>query len=66
MKYIYHCDACNYTFESAVLPDRCPDCGKQQFSGIPAVRDATAKEIDKYRRIRIEIEKEEEHLYHKP
>lgn len=66
MKYIYHCDACHYTFESATLPDRCPDCGKRQFSGHSAVREATDKEIDEYKRIRIEIEKEDKNLYNKP
>lgn len=33
----------------------CPDCGKQQFSGVPALREATGNKIDKYNRIKIEI-----------
>lgn len=49
------CDCCHYTFSAASLPDRCPDCGKQQFSERPAVRETTAKEINDYKRIRIEI-----------
>lgn len=66
MRYIYHCNACHYTFEGVVLPDRCPDYGKQQFCGQPAMRKATGKETDEYRRIRIEIEQEERTLHNKP
>ena len=41
----YFCDACHYCFEDTSLPDRCPDCGKTQWVGNPAVRPATEKEI---------------------
>lgn len=63
---ICFCDSCHYTFSAESLPDRCPDCGKQQFSGVPAVREATSKEINDYKRIRIEIEQEEETMYNNP
>ena len=52
---IFFCDCCHYTFSAESLPNRCPDCGKQQFSGAPAVREATGREIDEYKRVRIEI-----------
>lgn len=34
----YFCDACHYCFTAEILPDRCPDCGKQEVYGRPAVR----------------------------
>lgn len=52
---ICHCDACNYTFNAAVLhskydiPTRCPDCGKKTIGkGVAAVRAATDDEITEY------------------
>ena len=36
----FTCNDCNYTFEAAEKPKRCPDCG------MIAVRDATAVEIE--------------------
>ena len=41
----YFCDACRYCFESAAMPDRCPDCGKTHWNDTPAVRPASEKEI---------------------
>ena len=41
----YFCDACRYCFESAAMPDRCPDCGKTQWNDKPAVRSASEKEV---------------------
>ena len=55
----YFCDACHYCFTAELLPDRCPDCGKQMSHGRPAVRAATVKEIDEYQRIRAETERED-------
>lgn len=46
---IYHCDACNYTFESKDSPFKCPDCGKI------AVKDASEEEIKEYDEIQEEI-----------
>lgn len=45
IKNMYYCNACHYCFEDTSLPDRCPDCGKTQWGGNPAVRPATEKEI---------------------
>ena len=55
----YFCDACHYCFTAKMLPDRCPDCGKQSMHGHPAVRAATEAEITDYRRIQMELKKEE-------
>ena len=51
-KRIYHCHACRYTYSSAKVPDRCPDCGAY------AVRPATEEQIKDYERIRREIEED--------
>ena len=48
------CDDCRYTFEAGNMPERCPDCGKLK------VREATAQEVDAYRKVRAEIEQEEQ------
>lgn len=41
----YFCNICHYCFEAESLPDRCPDCGKTEYKGHPAVRPAAEKEI---------------------
>lgn len=56
---IFFCDCCHYTFSATSLPDRCPDCGKQIYNDKPAVRAATAKEVDEYVKIRKELKNEE-------
>ena len=48
------CDDCQYTFEAENKPERCPDCGRLK------VREATAQEVETYRKVRAEIEKEEQ------
>mgnify|MGYP001861453745 FL=1 len=55
----YFCDACHYCFTAEMLLDRCPDCGKQEVHGRPAVRAATEAEIINYRRIQMELKEEE-------
>lgn len=55
---IFFCDCYHYTFSAASLPDRCPDCGKQIYNDMPAVRAATAKEIAEYERIHQELMEE--------
>ena len=71
---LYTCDACHYTFPAYNMPsrcpDRCPDCGKEtvisritvngkeRITSAPAVRIATAAEIENYERVRKEIEAE--------
>lgn len=55
----YFCDVCHYCFTAKMLPDRCPDCGKQRMHGHPAVRAATGAEITDYRRIQMELKEEE-------
>jgi rRNA maturation endonuclease Nob1 len=45
---IYTCDKCLYTFSKKAKPEVCPDCGK------PAVREATRKEKEEYKRNRKE------------
>ena len=55
----YYCDACHYCFTAERFPDRCPDCGKQEVRGHPAVRNATGEEIAEYQRIQAEIERED-------
>ncbi len=59
---IFHCDYCNYTFDSMdchlenSVPDRCPDCGKTFTTTLaPAVRMASEGEAAEYLRIRAEI-----------
>ena len=56
------CTACRYTFNATVIchnsdsiPRRCPDCGKKSVDGHPAVRAATAGEIEEYHCIQAEI-----------
>lgn len=49
----FTCEACRYTFIVNEDVERCPDCGKVK------VRKASAKEIDEYKRIRLEIAQEE-------
>lgn len=53
------CTYCHYTFESSILPDRCPDCGKRTVHNRPAVHPATEDERNEYRRIRAEIAQED-------
>lgn len=50
---IFICEACRYTFIANADMERCPDCGKAK------VRKASSKEIDEYKRIRLEIAQEE-------
>ena len=57
----YFCDACHYCFTAEQLPERCPDCGKQEVHGHPAVRTAAEAEITDYRRIQKELKEEELH-----
>lgn len=45
---------CHYPFSANSFSNRCPDCGKQQFSGCSFVHKDTGKEIDKYKRIKID------------
>lgn len=52
-EYFFTCEACRYTFIANTDVLRCPDCGKLK------VRKASAKEIGEYKRIRLEIEQEE-------
>lgn len=59
----YFCDACHFCFGADHLPDCCPDCGKQEIHGRPAVRNATGEEIEEYQRIRTEIEREDTLLF---
>lgn len=49
----FTCEACRYTFIANEDVERCPDCGKVK------VRKASAKAIDEYKRIRLEIAQEE-------
>lgn len=49
----FTCDACRYTFTANADVERCPDCGMVK------VRKASSKEIDEYKRIRLEIAQEE-------
>ena len=49
----FTCEACRYTFIANEDVERCPDCGKLK------VRKASSKEIDEYKRIRLEIAQEE-------
>ena len=49
----FTCEACRYTFIANKDVKRCPDCGKVK------VRKASSKEIDEYKRIRLEIAQEE-------
>ena len=53
------CTYCHYTFESSILPDSCPDCGKRTVHNRPAVHPATEDERNEYRRIRAEIAQED-------
>lgn len=55
----YFCDACHFCFKASILPNRCPDCGKQMIGILPAVRMATEEEIADYVRIRKELVAEE-------
>lgn len=59
---IYTCDHCRYTFSAPILPSRCPDCGKQVIdrngTSEPVIRPASDDEIEWYRRIRKEIDEE--------
>lgn len=48
------CERCLYTFEAASQPEQCPDCGKF------AVRTATTREAGEYRRIRLELARDEQ------
>ena len=57
----YFCDACHYCFTAEQLPERCPDCGKQEVHGHPAVRMATQAEIMDYRQIQMELNEEASH-----
>lgn len=41
----YVCDNCHYCFETKSRPDRCPDCGKHEYKGMPSPRLATEEEI---------------------
>ena len=49
----FTCEACRYTFIANDDVERCPDCGTVK------VRKASSKEIDEYKRIRLEIAQEE-------
>lgn len=49
----FTCEACRYTFIANEDVERCPDCGKVK------IRKASSKEIDEYKRIRLEIAQEE-------
>lgn len=63
----YTCDACHYTFEAEMLPNSCPDCGKEEIGRrikdriikAPAVRKANEEEIEWYKNIQDEITTEE-------
>lgn len=56
----YFCDACHFCFKASILPNCCPDCGKQMIGILPAVRMATNREIADYIRIREELDAEDE------
>jgi len=47
---IYTCNACRFTFYRSGEVETCPDCGK------PAVREATDKEKEEYRKNQAEYE----------
>ena len=47
---IYTCNHCRFTFRWTGEIETCPDCGK------PAVREATEKEKDEYRKNQAEYE----------
>jgi ssDNA-binding Zn-finger/Zn-ribbon topoisomerase 1 len=47
---IYTCTKCRFTFSRAGKVEDCPDCGKQ------AVREATEKEKEEYKKNRAEYE----------
>lgn len=49
----FTCEACRYTVIANEDVERCPDCGKFK------VRKASSKEIDEYKRIRLEIAQED-------
>ena len=49
----FTCEACRYTFIANKDVKHCPDCGNVK------VREASSKEIDEYKRIRLEIAQEE-------
>ena len=48
---IYTCNSCHFTFKWSGKIEACPDCGKL------AVREATEKEKDEYRKNQAEREK---------
>jgi len=48
---IYTCNHCRFTFRRSGAVENCPDCGK------PAVREATPKEKDEYKKNLAEQEK---------
>jgi len=48
---IYTCNSCRFTFQRAGEVEECPDCGKL------AVREATKKEKEEYRKNQAEYEK---------
>ena len=48
---IYTCHHCRFTFRRTGLVEICPDCGK------PAVREATDKEKEEYKKNHAEREK---------
>ena len=50
---IYTCGGCRFTFRRSGEIENCPDCGK------PAVREATDKEKEEYRKNRAEYDKTE-------
>jgi uncharacterized Zn finger protein (UPF0148 family) len=47
---IYTCDKCHFIFKRTGKVESCPDCGKE------AVREATDKEKEEYKRNRDEYE----------
>lgn len=50
---IYTCNHCRFTFYRTNMVEICPDCGK------PAVREATKKEKEEYKKNQAEYEKME-------
>ena len=54
---IYTCNSCRFTFKRSGKIEVCPDCGKL------AIREATEKEKDEYRKNQAEREKIWEQKY---
>lgn len=54
----YFCDACHYCVTAGRLPYRCPDCGKQDAHGRPAVRAVAEAGSTDYRWIQMELNEE--------